>query len=59
MRKPLRFTAHAHAVMEERRLERAWVERAVYSPEWQAPDLSDPAIIRRYAIMPDLLTNAA
>ena len=48
MAKPLRFTHHALAVMNERQVLRAWVERAVYHPQWVEPDPGDSQIERRF-----------
>ena len=39
--------------MEERQLERRWIERAVFEPEWQEIDPRDPAVIRRFTTVPE------
>jgi len=49
MRRPLLFTGHALVVLEERKLERAWVERAVYAPDWEQADPHAPGVVRRFA----------
>jgi len=53
MRKPLRFTAHARVALEERLLERGWIERAVFEPEWQETDPNDPSVNRRFVALPE------
>ncbi|HEV2561508.1 MAG TPA: DUF4258 domain-containing protein [Rhizomicrobium sp.] len=44
----IRFTAHAEAMLRERGIERAWVERVLTSPEWHEPDPNDPALKRAF-----------
>ena len=46
--KPIRFTRHAIDAMEERRLERQWIEAAVRDPQWQESDRRDPSVMRRF-----------
>ncbi|WP_367570662.1 DUF4258 domain-containing protein [Pseudorhizobium pelagicum] len=53
MRKPLHFTLHAEPVMSERQLQRAWIERPVYEPEWREADPSGPPKERRYRRLPE------
>lgn len=53
MRKPLHFTLHAETVMAERQLQKAWIERAVYEPEWREADPSGPLAERRYRRIPE------
>jgi hypothetical protein len=41
---------HDHAVRRllERNIRRAWVEAAVTTPDWTAPDPDDPAVTRAF-----------
>ncbi|SMC60759.1 DUF4258 domain-containing protein [Rhizobium sp. RU36D] len=48
MNKPLRFTVHAQTVVSERGLEVAWIEDAVFNPDWTEIDPSGPPLERRY-----------
>ena len=47
-RKQLIFTRHAADAIAERSLEREWIERAVYAPEWEATDPRQPDAVRRF-----------
>jgi hypothetical protein len=40
--------------MRERQLDREWIERAVFEPEWQEADSRDPAVSRRFVAVPEL-----
>jgi hypothetical protein len=42
------LTKHARDVLEERHIEVAWVERALFRPELILPDLQDSEIERRF-----------
>lgn len=44
----VRLSAHAAARLAQRGIARDWVEAAILSPERQAPDPSDPRLIRAY-----------
>jgi hypothetical protein len=39
--------------MEERGLERHWVDHAVFDPDWQAPDPNDPDVRRHFRTIPE------
>ncbi|QJE72868.1 DUF4258 domain-containing protein [Aerophototrophica crusticola] len=50
---PLAFSAHAMVAMEERRIERPWVERVVEAPAWTEPDASDPTLRLMFGPVPE------
>lgn len=50
---PLDFSAHTMVVMEERRIERSWVERVVGAPAWTEPNDSDPALRLMFGPVPE------
>ena len=54
MNKPLRYSRHAETVMRERKLDPAWVEAAVHSPEWRMQDPAGAGAERRYRAIPAL-----
>ena len=45
---PLNFSLHALAVMAERGIKRAWVERVLGSPEWTESDPTDATLRRAF-----------
>lgn len=51
--KPLRFTNHVLTTMAERNLDRSWIERTMRAPDWREPDPADPAVERRFAVVPE------
>jgi uncharacterized DUF497 family protein len=53
MHKPIRFSAHALTVMRERGLDATWVETVALAPLWTAPDPRDPAVKRRFGVVPE------
>lgn len=48
MVKPLRYSLHAETVMRERKLDPAWIEAAVRTPEWRTEDPAGAEAERRY-----------
>jgi hypothetical protein len=52
-RKPLSLTAHAEDAILERNLDRNWVERTVWEPEWYHPDPHRPGVERRFLAIPE------
>ena len=48
-----RFTIHAETMLKERDIAREWAERVLASPEWQEPDLADPALTRAFGAIPE------
>ncbi len=44
----LRLSAHARTVIEARRIEEAWIEEALKSPDWTESDPRDCDIIRAF-----------
>ena len=51
--KPIRFTRHALDNIRDRKLDPAWVEATVRSPEWAAPNPDDPEVERRFRRIPE------
>lgn len=41
------FTRHALSRLQQRGLDKAWVERTISEPEWQESD-PDPSLLRRF-----------
>ena len=52
-RKPLSFTAHAEDAILERNLDRNWVERTVWEPEWYHPGPHRHGVERRFRAIPE------
>lgn len=52
-RRSLHYTNHARTVIRERSLDRNWIERAVWEPDWQAADAKDSSVIRFYKQIPE------
>lgn len=52
-KRPLLYTNHAETVIRERSLDKRWVERAVWEPDWQAADVKDTLVIRLYKQVPE------
>jgi hypothetical protein len=52
-RKPLSLTAHAEDAILERNLDRSWIERTVWEPEWYHPDPYRPGVERRFRVIPE------
>lgn len=50
--RPLRFTAHARTVMEERGIAEIWVESAMADPLLVEPDPTQPGALRAFAAVP-------
>ncbi|MHA6684956.1 DUF4258 domain-containing protein [Mesorhizobium sp. A556] len=46
--KPIRYTAHASTVMQERELEKAWVEETARAPSWVEADPIQDGVERRF-----------
>lgn len=53
MHKPIHFSAHALTVMRERGLDAGWVATVALAPLWTAPDPRDPAVERRFGVVPE------
>ena len=53
MPKAIRYTRHAETVLIERDLEKSWVERTVYQPEWRTNEPRDSSAERRYRSVPE------
>lgn len=53
MPKAIRYTRHAETVLIERDLEKSWVERTVYQPEWRTNEPRDSSAERRYRPVPE------
>tara|TARA_R110002020_G_scaffold16307_19_gene57733 strand:- start:21632 stop:21889 length:258 start_codon:yes stop_codon:yes gene_type:complete len=53
MPKPIRYTRHAETVLMERDLEKAWVERTVYQPDWRTSEPRDNSAERRFRTVPE------
>ena len=51
--KPIVWQKHALDVLAERKLEAAWVEKAVREPERRESDPDDPEVERRYRTIPE------
>jgi hypothetical protein len=51
--KPLFFTQHARDAMDERKIDLAWIERAVRMPEWTIVDSRRPGVERRFRAIPE------
>jgi hypothetical protein len=49
----VRFTVHALAVMAERNIAAAWVERVLEAPEWREEDSPGPPLWRAFARIPE------
>lgn len=54
MIKPIRFSAHAETVIQERGLERSWVETTARQPDWRTDDPAEADLVeRRYRSLPE------
>lgn len=53
MPKPVRYTQHAETVLIERGLEKEWVERTVYGPDWRTSEPRDSSAERRFRSVPE------
>lgn len=51
--KSLRLTQHAQDVIDERKIDFVWIERAVYHPEWIVADPRRPGVERRFRAIPE------
>jgi uncharacterized DUF497 family protein len=51
MSKPLRYSLHAETVMRERKLDPAWIEATVRTPEWCMQDPAGGEVERRYRMI--------
>ena len=49
----IRLTAHAEEMAEERRISMAWIEAAVTTPDWTAPNPRDPSLTRSFRAIPE------
>ena len=47
------YGAHALDMLQERGLDRAWIERAVAKPDFAEPDALHPERIRAYRTVPE------
>jgi hypothetical protein len=47
--KPVVLTGHAKTALAERNIELKWVEATARTPEWRAPDATEPQAERRFA----------
>ncbi len=52
-KRPLLYTNHAETVIRQRSLDKRWIERAVWEPDWQAADVKDTSVIRLYKQVPE------
>lgn len=46
-------TQHARKVMEERKIDPAWLESTLSEPEWNLPDPQDETVERFYRHIPE------
>ena len=53
MEKALILTAHASFRLQGRKIDYAWVERTARDPDWTLADPRDPALQRRYKVIPE------
>ena len=51
MVKPLKFTRHAMTSVAQREIALAWIEKTVFYPDWVVPDVDDPTLERRFAVI--------
>ena len=51
--KPLFLTQHAWDAVEERKINPAWIERAVRMPDWIVPDPHRQGVERRFRVIPE------
>ncbi len=51
--KSLRLTQHAQDVIDARKIDLVWIERAVHSPEWIVVDPRRPGVERRFRAIPE------
>jgi len=51
--KPVVYSTHARTAMRERALEKAWLEAAVFEPDWRLPDPVDADVERRFKPVPE------
>ena len=51
--KPIILTNHARDNIRDRKIDLAWVEAVVRSPEWSGPDSDDPEVERRFRHIPE------
>jgi hypothetical protein len=49
----IRYTAHAEVAIRERKLEKAWIERTVWAPDWSETDPSNQEVQRRFKLVPE------
>ena len=47
------LSRHAETVLVERGLDMSWVRLALDQPDWREPDPSDPALERRFRVIPE------
>jgi hypothetical protein len=51
--KTLTYTRHVEVAIEERELNRDWIERTVRSPDWVAPDTTTLGAVRHFKAIPE------
>ena len=51
--KKLLLTQHAQDAVEERKIDPAWIERTVGTPDWAIPDPRRPGVERRFCAIPE------
>lgn len=47
------LTQHARKVLAERGIEVEWMERTLQEPQWAEADPNDPAVERRFRVIPE------
>ena len=45
---PFELTSHAEAAALKRKIDWAWIERALAEPEWREPDHSKPGVMHAF-----------
>jgi hypothetical protein len=51
--RPVTFTRHAKTMLEERNIDRAWVERALSEPDLVEPDPKLENVVRAFRAIPE------
>jgi hypothetical protein len=57
--KPLFLTQHAWDAVEERKIDPAWIERAVRMPDWIVPDPHRQGVERRFRVISRIRKSGA
>jgi len=50
---PFQLTSHAEAAALKRKIELAWIERAIAEPSWTQPDPAKPGVMHAFARVPE------